>query len=102
MVYVDLLFSFAIAFGLTVVQGAVFLNLGLRFPAVSLFTILLGGTWGGGQLLVPMGPPLWGVTWLSLFVAGFLCAVVSGAILLLPHAGSVRSMNRTGRPHRAA
>ena len=45
-----------------------------------LFLLLLLVTWAGGLWLVPVGPELWGVAWLSFLIMGLLAAMIIIAI----------------------
>ena len=83
MISLDLAFAPVIALVMTVLLAAVYINLGIRFQGVRLFGVLLSGTWAGGTLIAPLGPPLWGVAWLPLCVAGLASAglCLAGALL---------------------
>ncbi len=76
MFFSDLFFSILIAFILTIIFGAVFGGRrgysGLGF----FFLILLLATWTGGLWVVPFGPLIWDVSWLSFLTVGFLFALL--------------------------
>lgn len=76
MIDAGLAFAPAIALVMTVLLAALCINLGLGFHGLRVFAALTAGTWLGGQILVPVGPLLWEVSWLSFVIAGLTAAAL--------------------------
>jgi type VI protein secretion system component VasK len=60
------------------------------------FIILFLATWAGGLWIHPVGPPTWGVPWLSFLIVGFILAIMLAA--LIPPAPRNRPVAGEGRP----
>jgi hypothetical protein len=60
---------------------------GDELPPTGLFfamLIVFLGTWAGGIWLVPIGPQLWGASWLGFLVVGFLVSLLVAALVVPP------------------
>jgi hypothetical protein len=78
---VDFVFAFFVALVLTAIFAGALRR--QRFGAVLIFffVVLLFGTWAGGVWITPVGPPLWGVSWLSFVLVGLFFALILTALL---------------------
>ena len=81
MFFADFLFALAIGLLFTVVFAALFRNRGPWGLWWVFLLIVLLGAWAGGVWTTPaaIGPPLFGVYWLPLFVFGLIFALVLAA-----------------------
>jgi hypothetical protein len=77
----DFLLALLIALLLTAVFSGRFR--GYRYGAgiLTLFVIVLLATWAGGVWIVPVGPQLWGASWLSFVFMGVFFALLLKAYL---------------------
>lgn len=80
MFIADLLTAIVIA-GILVAIFGVGLRRGAGAGLFWFFLILLLGTWAGGLWIAPMGPPLFGVSWLSYLIVGLFFALLIMALL---------------------
>ena len=96
MFWIDLLFVLLFAILLTSILSA---GLGWRHPRspgfapalIFLFVVLLLGMWAGGLWIVPVGPLLWDVPWLTFLLVGLLVAL----LILAAAAPATRPRPRT-------
>jgi len=83
MFFVDFVFALVFALLFTFILVAVF---GRRGPGpysgfVFFLVLLFFAIWAGGVWLVPVGPPLWGRSWLTFLLVGLFLALIIAASL---------------------
>ncbi len=76
MIFAEFLVSLITAALLTGLYRLLTRGSGPRKGLAWLFLTIFLATWAGGVWLRPMGPPLWGVHWLTFFLAGLIMALV--------------------------
>jgi len=79
---IDLLFAFIIALLFSAIFFSGFRRQGFGTGLFILFLVLFLATWAGGVWVTPVGPLLWGASWLSFVVVGFFIALLLS--LLIP------------------
>lgn len=76
MFLLDLLFVLVFALLLTAIFGAGFCRQRESGILLGFFIILFLAIWAGGIWIVPFGPYLWGVPWLTFLLMGLLMALL--------------------------
>lgn len=76
MFLLDLLFVFMFALLLTALFGAGFCRHRDSGILLGFFIVLFLAIWAGGIWIVPFGPYLWGVPWLTFLLMGLLMALL--------------------------
>ncbi len=81
MFFAEVIFALVIAL---VLAGILAYPLDRRGPGpaeglVFFFLILFLAAWAGGVWLTPVGPPLWGVPWVSFLLVGIIIALIVAA-----------------------
>ena len=83
MIVLDFVFALLFALLFSVVLVAL---LGRRGPGpfagfLFFLALLFFAIWAGGVWLVPVGPPLWGRSWLTFLLVGLIVVLILGATL---------------------
>jgi len=76
MFYADLIAAFVITLVLSLIFGLGLRILRIRTTIWAFFLLLFFATWAGGMWMLPVGPPLWGVSWMSFVVVGVVVALI--------------------------
>jgi hypothetical protein len=74
---------------------------GEELPPTVLFFLLLVillGTWAGGIWLVPIGPRLWGASWLGFLIVGLLVSLLVATAVVPPSAARALPSSRRAPP----
>ncbi|MFO7985832.1 MAG: hypothetical protein R6U38_08190 [Desulfatiglandaceae bacterium] len=81
MFIMDFLIALLIALLLTAIFAGALRGHRFGTALIFFFVVLLLGTWAGGVWITPLGPRLWGVSWLSFVLVGLFFALVLTAAL---------------------
>lgn len=90
MFLIDLLFAFVVALLFFLIFSVLIRGHRTGSTLLVFFLVLLFATWAGGVWLSPIGPPLWGVSWLSFILVGLFVALILAA--LIPPERSAKKM----------
>ncbi len=82
--FADLLIAFLVAVLFIALFGIGYRREGVGAGLLWLFVIIFLATWAGGLWLTPLGPPLFGVSWLSFLLAGLFFTLLIMALLPPP------------------
>ena len=80
----DLLTALLVAVVLVAIFGLGYRRSRLDSGLFWFFVLLFLATWAGGVWLTPLGPPVFGISWLSFVLAGAFFTLLIMALLPLP------------------
>ncbi|MBK8905237.1 MAG: hypothetical protein IPM53_28910 [Anaerolineaceae bacterium] len=80
----DLLVALLVAVVLVAIFGLGYRRARLDSSLFWFFLLLFLATWAGGVWLTPLGPPVFGISWLSFVLAGVFFTLLIMAIVPLP------------------
>ena len=81
MFLADLLTAFLIAIALVILFGVLIRGEAIGAGLLWFFLLLFLATWAGGVWVAPVGPPLFGVSWLGFLLVGLFFALLIMALL---------------------